>query len=144
MKVRKTLTEFLEKVPSIEKVSPLQWETLGTRLYLLPSYTPERYLIQLNERVHKEGLQLLLLVPKIITAKDYANINRYGNYRLKARAIYSYAYLYSIPRRFILTNGQIFYHLTNRRQVWSIKYEQYCKTLFDYEMREVGLDTLLA
>ena len=99
---------------------------------------------QLNERVHTEELQLLLFVPKIITVKDYANINRYGNYRLKARAVYSYAYLYSIPRRLILTNGQTFIHLTNRRQVWSRKYERYCKTLFDYEMREVGLNALLA
>ena len=53
------------------------------------------------------------------------------------RAIHKYAQLYCAVG-LILTDGKLFLRLDNPQPVWSKRIEQYCKTVFDYDVRIVS------
>ena len=141
--VKTALTRLLEPLHDLDRISPLLWETPTMRIFMSPFYCPEQHLLTLKHRSRADGKELLVLVPKIISPREFLNIAKYGNYRVQVRAIYTYAYLHSIPNCLLLTDGVKFYHLTNKRRVWSVKLGGYCKTLFDYDIEEVELYVLL-
>ena len=73
--------------------------------------------------------------------KEYQNISRYDRYRLKIRVIHKYVRTYS-DLGLILTDGEVFYRLENQQAVWSRKVERYCKTVFDYDIGTLSLQSL--
>jgi len=120
----------------------LQWETANTIILVLPFYLPEKQILTRHKRAVTEKKKLMLLIPQLITNKQYENLSRYQNFRLRVRAIHKYAQQYCAVG-LILTDGEMFIRLDNPRSVWSKRIERYCKTIVDYDVRIVSTQVFM-
>lgn len=143
LRIQNQLGQTLQAYPEMIQKNPVQWELPTTSIYLLPYYYPEQRCRNISQNATDCGRHLLFLITQHLTPDEFSNINRYGCYRTKPRAIHTYAQTYSIPPRLVLTDGTVFYELSNRMQVYSPRFNRYCTTIFDYELEERSLDQLI-